>query len=302
MKIKDSNKGGYLRVSHHNQIYYELLGNPRGKPVVFIHSGPGKGFTQSDASFFDKKVWKVIFFDQRGAGKSIPHGTLRWNTTPQLVRDMKKLLDFLKLDKVLLFGGSWGATLALAFAIGHPEMVSGMLLRSVFFGSKKDIKHYVAGGIKRYFPDAWERFISHVPTRYKLEPIAYYLKQARSENLETRKKYLYEFAIYKSSIFGLKRTHRPTKGDAGPIIEMYYLKNNCFLPENYILRNAKKISGIPLTMVHGKHDSISSPSNAYQLKKKIENAHLLIVSAGHSSNEQSMKFALTTELEKFSKV
>ena len=147
---EDTFDKGFISVSGGHKLYYERFGNPNGKPVLFLHGGPGGGFGDKDKRFFDPKIWQVIFFDQRGAGRSTPFASIQNNTTDNLIEDINILLNKWSIKKVLLFGGSWGSTLALTFAITHPEKVSGMILRGIFLSTKKDIDHLLHGGIKNF--------------------------------------------------------------------------------------------------------------------------------------------------------
>lgn len=305
---KRSYKRGYLKVSKIHRLYYELCGNPKGKPVLFLHGGPGAGFSERDKRFFNPKTYNVILFDQRGSGRSRPFASLKENTTFDLVEDIKKLLEFLKIKKVFIFGGSWGSTLALVYAIKYPKTVSGMLLRGIFLSSKDDINHYAKGGIKNFFPDVWSRFINLVPKKYRNDPVSYYLEQMTSKNKKIREKYAFEWAYYEMSILKLDTNHKEIlKGlkqfsykSLAPL-EAYYIKNNCFLPNDYILNNCYKISKLPISIVHGRYDFVCPVTNAYQLHKKLKNSRLYIVCAGHSSSEREINKRLISEMKKFSK-
>ena len=154
---------GHLSVGDGHKIYYEAYGDKKKTPILFLHGGPGAGFSESSKFYFHLKKQHVIFFDQRGSGKSRPFASAKHNTTQKLIGDINKLLAHLKLEKVILFGGSWGSTLALCYAIAHPQKVLAMVLRGIFIADKQSIDHYICGGVKDYYPDVWQRFISHVP-------------------------------------------------------------------------------------------------------------------------------------------
>ena len=302
---------GYLEVDNVHKLYYELCGNPKGKPVLFVHGGPGAGCSEKDRQFFNPKVWNIVLFDQRGANRSKPFGSTRANTTGKLVSDIRKLLRFLRIDKVFLFGGSWGSTLSLAYAIRYPETVTGMVLRGVFLGRKQDIMYTYGGGAQDYFAEAWERFISVVPQRKRNDVIGYYASQMRSRNRHTRKKFAFEFAYYELSLLKLNMQHKDVmkimkkKGshpghESMAIIESYYMKNSCFLPKNYILKNVGRLDKfkIPVSIVQGRYDVLCPPYQAWQLHRAIPNSRLVFAISGHSSSDPPLTSKLVEEMKK----
>ena len=304
-------KKGYFKVSKIHSLYYELYGNPKGKLVLFLHGGPGGGFSERDKRFFNPKKYNLILFDQRGSGRSKPFASLEENTTFDLVEDIRKLLEFFKIKKIFLFGGSWGSTLALVYAIKYPKTVSGMLLRGIFLCSKEDKKHYFGGGIKNFFPDIWERFISNVPKKYRNENNipSYYLKMMNSKNKKIKEKYTFEWAYYEMSILKLKTKEGKIlklmkEGSYKSLapLEAYYLKNNCFISNNYILNNCDKISNIPISIIHGRYDFVCPAINAFKLHSKLKNSKLYIVCAGHSSSEKEIEKRLISEMNRFYKI
>ncbi|HXS15286.1 MAG TPA: alpha/beta fold hydrolase, partial [Candidatus Saccharimonadales bacterium] len=211
------------------------------------------------------------------------------NTTDDLVSDINKLLSFLKIEKVILFGGSWGSTLALIYAIRYPEKVAGMILRGIFIPGKKDNKYFFGGGVKQYFPEVWERFISIVPTQYKKDPASYYFEKMKHGMPTEKEKYTYEWAYYESSLLKLKSTPKEVREDMKEFsyqslspLEAHYLLQNCFVPEGYIWKNIYKLRGIPTTIIHGRYDMICQPQNAYLLHKKLKKSKLFFVVGGHS--------------------
>lgn len=300
-------KWGFLKVADGHNLYYELYGNPKGKPILFLHGGPGAGFTDDDKKYFDPKVWNVILFDQRGAGRSKPFASLHKNTTQELIKDIRKLLDFLNIKKTYIFGGSWGATLALTYAIARSEDVYGMVLRGIFLARKADNKHYIGAGVKHFFPEAWKRLVSHVPIKERKSVEKYYLKQMLSEDEQIKEKYTFEWAYYEMSILKLKMSHQKILKELKHFsykslspLEAHYIVNSCFIPENYILKNAHRIKHLPVSIVHGRYDFICPPINAYQLHKKLKNSKLYIVTAGHSSSEREIEKRLIAEVKQMS--
>lgn len=301
---------GYLSVGDGHKLYYELCGNPKGKPVLFVHGGPGAGCSGKDRQFFNPKVWNIILFDQRGANRSKPFGSLNANTTWKLVSDMRQLLRFLNISKVFLFGGSWGSTLSLVYAIKHHETVSGMLLRGIFLSRDQDVRStYDCGGL--YFPDALERLKALVPKSCREDSkkmMAYYLAKMKSKNARTAKKYAFEWAYYEMTMIKLGSTRREVLKTFSnfnyrslAIMETYYLKSNCFLPENYILKNAHKLK-MPVSIVQGRYDTICQPIQAWLLHKAIPKSKLVFAVSGHSSSDPPLTAKLVEEMKRMEKV
>ncbi|KAA3613819.1 MAG: prolyl aminopeptidase [Calditrichaeota bacterium] len=306
-KVERSFDCGYLSVSDKHEIYYEQWGNPDGIPILFIHGGPGAGFLKDDHRFFDSTKHRIIFFDQRGAGKSTPFASLKNNTTAHLIADTNALLDHINVKNCHLFGGSWGATLALAFAIQCPDRVLGILLRGLFLGSKESIKHYVGGGVRHHFPDAWQRFIKIVPYEKQDDIVGYYLKQMQSSDEAIREKYTYEWAYYEFSIYKLKIEGASVEELLNDFsykslspLEAHYMQNNCFMPDNHILKNTRKLEHIPISIIHGRYDFICPPKYAFQLHERLPNSTLHIVCAGHAGSEPEIEKKIEIEIAKIS--
>ena len=298
-------KKGYLNVSGGYKLYYELCGNPSGIPVLFLHGGPGAGFTENDRRYFNPNKYNIILFDQRGAGKSKPFASLKANKTDKLVEDIIRILKFLKIKKIFLFGGSWGSSLALIYAIRYPETVIGMLLRGIYLCRPKDDKHYLAN-VKSFNPEAWNRLVSLVPKEARKDILAYYHKQMLSKDAKTREKFTFEWSYYEISISRLLIEQNDVLNALKQFsyrsmspIEVYYLKNNCFIERDYILKNAGKLSKIPISIVHGRYDLICPPEAAYELHKKLKNSKLHFVLAGHSASEEEIQKKLVSEMDMF---
>ncbi len=301
-KNLESYKSGYINVSDGYELYYELYGNPKGIPVLFLHGGPGAGFSDSDKQFFDEAKYNVIFFDQRGASRSKPFGSIENNTTEHLVADINHILDTLNFKEVFVFGGSWGSTLALVYAILHPERILGLILRGIWLANKYGLEHYIGGGIKEFFPDVWGRFNKLVKTGEN--PVSYYLQQMLSDDPEISDKYAYEWAYYESSFYTINKIEHiedivasfPYKSLA--ILEAHFIANKCFLTEDFIIKNTHKIKDIKTSIVQGRYDFICPPIQAFRLHEHLNNSKLNIVNAGHSSSDEEIKKALINELER----
>lgn len=303
--MKKSYRTGALKVSDGHILNYELYGNPKASPILYLHGGPGSGFTDRQKRFFDPKIHNVIFYDQRGSGKSTPFASLHENNTQKLIQDIKDLLDFLGFKKVILMGGSWGSTLGLVFAIQKKKYVAGMILWGIFFGTKQDIDFSWQGvATADFFPEKWQRFISLVPENERKDIVNYYFKKM-TDGSRGAEKYTYEWAYYESSLLELRINEKEISKDlktgsykALSPIEAYYFINNCFLPDNYILENASKLSGIPTSIVHGRYDFLCPPNNAYQLHNKIKGSRLSFVIGGHSTRDKEIEKKVIVELKK----
>lgn len=293
---KFQTKTGFLNVSETHKLYYEVCGNPLEETILFLHGGPGAGFSDEDKRFFNFEKQQVIFFDQRGASKSLPFGSIEENTTQDLVSDINKLLDSLEVDKFVVFGGSWGSTLGLVYSIQFPYRVKGLLLRGVFIVDKESIDHFLNGGVAKEFPEVWKRFSENVPKESKLSIIEYYKNKMLNGTDEEKKHFSYEWAFYEISIFkkGIQQNEVEAIISQFPyeslsIMETHYLSNGCFLKENYILDNIKQIETIPIKIVHGKDDAICPVSAAIELNSKLKNSELFIVEGGHSDSEPEIE-------------
>jgi len=299
---------GYFPVGDGHELYYALYGNPKGIPVLFVHGGPGGGCGKNAYRHFNPKKFNILTVDQRGAGKSRPFASLRANTTQKLVQDFKKILKFLKIKKVFLFGGSWGSCLSLCYAIKYPKTVLGMVLRGIYLGTRYENEYFMSGGAKTHFPDVWERFVRIVPKRHRRHPEFYYWKMMNSKNKKIMKKYCYEWAFYECSMVHLmynqKTVAKEMRGNWFiPLakLEAKYLMNDCFLPKNYVLRNVNKIKNIPFSIVHGRYDFVCTPDMAYSLHKALPKSKLFFVLAGHSSADPKIRKAMMREIHAMAK-
>lgn len=308
--IRPFNKG-FLNVSGGHKIYYEECGNPKGLPVIFFHGGPGAGCGTKDRRFFDPEKFRVVLFDQRGCGHSRPTANIKENTTWHLIRDAQDLLEELNIEKALAFGGSWGSTMALLFAIAYPGSVSGIIARGIFLGEQSEIDYSENGLIAQHFPQAWERFVSPLSLDEREDPLlSYYTKLFREKtNPKKLKKLFYEWARFEDAHLKLvvpsqkqmdreyaKAKYKEIK--AISTLEIYYICNNCFLKNGYILNNTSWIPrNIPISIVHGKYDVICPPKSAYRLYMALEkhNVQLHWTHAGHSKSDPETQQKLISE-------
>lgn len=282
---------GHLAVDNGHNIFWQEWGNSEAKePIIFLHGGPGSGCKEKHKHNFDPARHRVIFFDQRGAGQSTPFASRDSNTTPDLVADISKLADHLKIERFSLVGSSWGSTLALCYAIANPNRVVQMLLSGIFLARQKDLDFLYKGGAQHHFPEVWERFIANVPEEEQDDPIGHYYKHMQSDDEEEADQYIRSFVQFEASLLSLDRNPSSIRIDdtddsykALGLLEAHYFTNRCFIEENYILSNAEKIKHIPTTIIHGRYDFVCAPEAAYELKKHLPQASLHIVMGGHKS-------------------
>ena len=278
---------GYFEQDNH-QIYYEQIGNPDGHALLFLHGGPGAGCSPAHRRLFDPAKFRVIFIDQRGSGRSTPYGSTINNTTQHLISDINFLRVKLKINKWTLFGGSWGSTLALAYAIANPAYVTALILRGIFLGTDTEVNWYLHE-MGRFFPEAYEQFISYIPIDEQHDILSAYHNRLTGDNIQIRNEAAKFFASYENSCATLHAEAR----DAGQfaismaVLEAHYFVNQCFLPANYILKNVRFIQHLPCYIVQGRHDVICPPISAYNLHKKWghKSSLTLVDDAGHSAFE-----------------
>jgi len=298
---------GYLKVSEIHEIYYELCGSPEGKPVFFLHGGPGGSSSPYMRRFCDPAKFMMVLYDQRGSGKSKPFGEIKENTTQHLVEDIEHLRQHLKLEKIILFGGSWGATLALAYAETHPENVSGLVLRGVFTATAEEIDHFYHGGVGLFFPEIHEALLSTLPDPKKKPLHEYLFRLIKDGNEAEKKKYSEAWARYEGKLSGLVVPDRmiedwikSSNPYAFAIMENYYMANGCFLEEKQLLKKAGKIAHIPAFIVNGRYDMICPPKNAYRLHKLLSKSKLVIAdAAGNWMGERPIERALLRAMQSF---
>lgn len=298
---------GFLKVSDVHTIYWEQSGNPDGHPVVFLHGGPGGGTSPSNRRFFDPEFYRIILFDQRGAGKSTPHACLENNTTWDLIDDIEKLREHLKIPEWQVFGGSWGSTLALAYSESHPDKVTGLVLRGIFLLRKKEIDWFYEGGAAVIYPDAWEPFRDLIPEKERESFVTAYHRRLNSEDLEIQ--YAAARAWTKWEMMTahlLPNDENIKRGDddyfslAFARIENHYFVNKGFFPsDSFLLDNVDKIRHINTTIVQGRYDVCCPMMSAWDLHKAFPEADFKVVpNAGHSANEPGIAAELVAANEK----
>ncbi len=287
----------FIKVSDIHTIYVEESGNPNGTPIIYLHGGPGGRTSPKGRKFFDPTFYRIIQFDQRGAGFSTPHACLTENTTADLINDMEVIRNYLSIDKWILFGGSWGSTLALHYAIHHPSRVSAMILRGIFLGRQTDIDWLFQNGANAFYPDKWQQFIDEIPLSEHNNLINAYYKRFTSDDYTSKLHAARAWANWEGGIVSLidKPTPPPTAEsdkDALAIasIECHYFVHHNFVDDdNFILNNIDKIIDIPCFIVHGRYDVDCRFENAWLLHKALPKSHLEIAQdAGHSTFEPTI--------------
>jgi proline iminopeptidase len=301
-------KTGELKVSDIHTLYYEQCGNPEGKPVVFLHGGPGGGIDADHRRYFDPKHYHIILFDQRGCGKSKPTADLRENTTWDLVADIEKIRTHVGVDKWVVFGGSWGSTLALAYAVTHPERVKGLVLRGIFLCRPSEIKWFYQYGASEIFPDKWDPYWNLIPANERHDMVKAYYKLLTHEDYATRlnaAKVWSKWEAATSRLFvsetAIEDFDDPDSALAFARIECHYFINNAFFKtDNYLLENVDKIKKIPGIIVQGRYDVVCPARSAWDLKKAWPEAQLRIIAdAGHAASEPGTRSALIEATDTF---
>ena len=287
-------RSGWLATGGEHELYYEECGRPDGKPVVILHGGPGGAINPTMRRFFDPRRWRMALFDQRGCGRSRPNASLEDNTTWTLVEDIERLRVKLGVERWTVFGGSWGSTLALAYAIKHPERVEGLILRGIFLLTPKELSWFYQDGAGMLFPDAWERFLAPIPPAERGDLISAYHRRLTHPDRAIQAEAAAAWSQWEGDTISLRGPEaRPTKFNeidfaiAFARIECHFFSNGGFFPEeNWILNNIDKIQDIPGWIVQGRFDVVTPLSGAWALSKAWPRANFKIVwDAGHASTE-----------------
>jgi proline iminopeptidase len=297
---------GYLPLSASHVMYWEQVGSPRGRPVLFLHGGPGAGAGAVHRRFFDPEFWRVVIFDQRGAGRSRPLGSLESNTTQDLVSDIETLRRHLGLDRWLLFGGSWGSTLALAYAQAFPERVIGCVLRGVFLGRPAEVDWFLHG-LAAIFPDAHAGFAGFLPEAERNDLLGGYLRRLTDPDPSVHLPAARAWSVYEGSCSTLLPSPETVSSFAQDRtalglarIEAHYFANNLFLPPEGLLGHMHRIGRLPAEIVQGRYDMICPARTAFELAAAWPAARLSVVpDAGHSALEPGIRRALVAAVERF---
>ena len=298
-------ESGYLKVSDIHEIYYELCGNPKGKPVFVLHGGPGGGCSARMRRYFNPEKYLIVLHDQRGAGRSKPYAELRQNNTQNLISDIELLRNKFNLEKIIIFGGSWGSTLGLAYAEAHPEHVSALVLRGLWTCTKAELEYWYGGGVSRFFPKEYDNLIKILPPGEKGTVPERLMKLLRSDDPQVRRKAAVAWATYEIKVCYLDRSDEGiaeifTRWDPYDfaLIENYYMVNNCFLRDNQLAQDAHRIKDIPTIIVNGRYDVICPPKVAYEFCKLLPKSKLVIAEAsGHGQSEPGNTAALVAAMK-----
>ena len=304
----EPNQAFHFRVSEIHEIYVEEVGNPKGQPILFLHGGPGAGFNPKHRRIFDPKHFRIILFDQRGAGRSRPHADLRENTTWDLVADIEKLRKHFDIEKWMVFGGSWGSTLALAYSQAHPASVSHLVLRGIFLCRKEEIDWFYQHGAHCIFPDVWEKYLEPIPLEERGDLVKAFYKRLTSADEETRLDAAKAWSGWEGSTIHLipdEGSYLKFTSDSMAVslarIECHYFMHGCwFRNENQLLEDVGKIRKIPSIIVHGRYDVVCPVKNAFDLHAVWPEAEFKVVpDAGHAFDEPGIIRELMKTVEKF---
>lgn len=297
---------GRLDLDGRHAMYWEVSGNPEGRPVVFLHGGPGAGAGPDHRRFFDPRHYRIVIFDQRGAGRSAPLGELADNTTQDLISDMERLRDHLGIMRWHVFGGSWGSTLALAYAQAHPERVSALVLRGIFLGSQQEIDWFLYG-MGRIFPEHWRNFVADIPEAERGDLMAAYEKRLNHPDAKVHLHAARAWSVYEGSCSTLLPSPQTVAafGEERHAlglsrIEAHYFKHGVFLGEGELLAGVQRIRNIPATIVQGRYDIVCPIATADALHQVWPEADYLVVpDAGHSAMEPGIRRALVAATERY---
>jgi proline iminopeptidase len=307
-KIKPYDSG-FLNVDEH-QVYFEQCGNPNGKPAIFLHGGPGGGGSEDVRRFFNPDLYRIVVFDQRGCGRSKPHGCLENNTTWDLVSDIENLRNKLGIEKWLVFGGSWGSTLSLAYAQAHPESVSEIVLRGIFLLRKEELHWFYQDGASRIFPEAWSGFLEIIDEDKRDNLMSAYHKIFTSDDKQKRLIAAIAWSRWEAATSSL--SYKPSLVEefsdpefalAFALIENHYFINKgWFETENQLIENIDKIRSIPSVIVQGRYDVVCPMKTAWELSEAWPEAEMIIApSSGHTAFEKEITHALISATNKFGK-
>jgi proline iminopeptidase len=315
-EIEPFNKSS-LKVSDLHEIYFEECGNPNGAPVVFLHGGPGSGCNPTQRRFFDPQHYRIILLDQRACGRSTPQGEVRENTTDDLVADIEALRKHLGIDKWHVFGGSWGSTLALAYALKHASRVTSLTLRGIFLSRSSELKWFL-GDVQHFYPEVWHALVSYLPKREQQDVLAGYAARIFSDDANVNLAAALHWNAFENSIMRLKPAEpNASNGSANgkapesaqnqssvevarARVQIHYIQHQCFIDGEAMLKAATTLNHIPSVIVQGRYDMVCPPQTAWALSRAMPDAKFVMVAdAGHSAMEIGVTSALIAATEKF---
>ena len=295
-----ANNEFFLTVSDTHQLWVAEYGNPQGLPAVFLHGGPGSGCESYHARFFDPEKYRIILFDQRGSGRSKPHASLEDNNTQALIDDIEQLRKHLEVDRWVVFGGSWGSTLALAYAEAHPSQVLGLVLRGIFLCRPKDIQWFYQHGASAIFPEYWADYVAVIPEDERNDMVKAYYQRLTNQDIKIQQQAAQAWSIWEgrtSTLLPKKTVVEHFGNDHTALslarIECHYFVNDSFFTKNQLLNEAHRLSNIPGYIVHGRYDVVCPIEQAYALHQVWPQAKFTIApSSGHSASEAEIVDAL----------
>ena len=305
----EPNKDYMLTCGDLHNIYVEESGNPNGQPVIFLHGGPGGGCGAKQRRFFDPKHYRIILFDQRGCGKSTPLGETKENTTEDLINDMEIIRKHLNIKKWIIFGGSWGSSLALAYGVKYSKYILGLILRGVFLSRKTELDWFLKE-VDQFFPENHALLLKHKDNLNKDNLIKEYTDLVFGSNFDIAKKAAVAWNKFEGSILKLLSSPSSTNNENEEInyefelarakVQLHYINNLCFIDGDAILNKVKVLQNIPIEIVQGRYDMVCPPKTAYDLKQKLPHSNLnMIPDAGHSASETGTLSSLIFATEKF---
>ena len=303
----EPNKEYMLTCGDIHNIYVEESGNPDGQPILFLHGGPGGGCSAKQRRFFDPKYYRIILFDQRGCGKSTPLGETKENTTEDLISDIETIRKHLNIKKWILFGGSWGSSLALAYGVRYPEYLIGLILRGVFLSREKELDWFLKD-VDQFFPEYHELLLNHKDNINKDNLVEEYTRLVFGNNFNIAKKASVAWNKFEGSVLKLLPTSDLSDNKeinyefelARAKVQLHYINNLCFIDGEKILNKVKVLENIPVEIVQGRYDMVCPPKTAYDLKQRLPHSQLVIIAdAGHSASEDGTLSSLISATEKF---
>ena len=299
-------RSGCMPVDDLHTLYWEESGNPQGVPVLFLHGGPGAGTAPSHRQFFDPDHYHIVLFDQRGSGKSTPLGEARQNTTQLLVEDIERLREMMGIEEWLIFGGSWGSTLALAYGQAHPERCTGFILRGIFLGTQAEVDWFLQG-MPLFFPEEHAQFVGLIPEDERDDLLGAYMKRLFSDDAAESLLAAQAWSRYEANCLHLLPRPEVARMFSAACVALgvgrlgaHYFCNKMFLSENQLLNNMDRIAHLPAVIVQGRYDVICPPRTAWQLRQAWPQASFEMVNdAGHAASEPGIASALVAATERF---